>query len=621
MINDSGEGPSGVDLAGAFAPLARAAGLGVPPEVAFRPPEVFVGGEKSRPVPQKYIPQIVDALRGRHLLFRRGSDIVSWSGHEKRFKLMKPNSLVSWLPSPNGGGVVLVRETKPEVDGDGAKTGRVQTVVGDLSPTMAFNVLSSEDFLSALPEVVNINSVSLPVLDAELDERGNPRMRLCRRGYDERSKTWTLGDVSYDENMDVRDGVMWLDELVQHFAWRDKSRDFAIWLAGLVTMFGRGMFGGRAPAFFVNANIQESGKTLLTWLISWAVHGTMAVKTLLPDKEEELTKYLDSVAKARMAYVNFDNIDWGGKEVRTALLDVFIQSDTHEIRKMATQEIEQHVNRTMVLGSGNNMTVSPDLRRRGLMADLWNPMAGTERVLPKGVKLIDADFWADTRNRQMMLGACWAMLREWDKEGRPQKPGKLLGSFESWARFAPAVVWHVGGIFKQEWDCRKESGNEEIGDKKSRDFAKLAEWAVKEHCYDAEGNEKLKAEVLVRQMAGIARRHGLEGVQGYLWPETSIEAVLASKDFKAPVKKASTEPVDEMPDWDDEEGGKADPAALHAAAEFMSTKAAASFGVALKKQLHERHFRMGDGSVWSFRNMAGANPRRFGIEKVKGAEV
>lgn len=608
-------------MAAAFRPLMQEAGVPLPEGQALVPPQVFVGGEKSRPVPQKYVPAVMDALRGRKLLFRRGGEVVFWSATEERFKPMKPHGLVSWLPSAQGGGVVLLKAMQQEVDGDGARTGKVITVHGDLSANMAQVILSSEDFLGSLPEVVNINRVSLPVLDEETDERGHRVMRLCPKGYDERSKTWTMGDVDYDREMDVRDAVMWLDDLTRHFAWRNHSRDFAIWLAGLVSMYGRGCYGGRAPAFFVNANIQESGKTLLTWLISWAVHGTQSVKTLLPDAEEELTKYLDSVARARMPYVNFDNIDWGGKEVKTALLDVFIAGDTHEIRKMGSQEVEQYVNRTMVLGSGNNITVSPDLRRRSLMADLWNPMAGTDRVLPKGVKIIDADFWADVTNRQMMLGACWSMLRAWDAAGRELKPGKLLGSFESWARFAPAVVWHVGKVFQKEWDCMAESGNEEIGDKKSRDYQRLAQIAVAEHRFDEDGRERRSFEVLVKQFAGIARRHGLEEVQKCLYPETSIEAVLACKDFKAPQKSASTEAVDDLEMWQgDDDAPRVDPATVAAAAEYMSSKAMATMGIALKKQLNQRHFRLEDGSVWGFTNVAGANPRRLAVEKVKDEE-
>jgi hypothetical protein len=80
---DSNGSNRAAELAAAFAPMARAAGVQVPEAVAFSPPVIFVGGEKSRPVPQKYVPAVVDALRGRKLLFRRGGEVVFWSATEE----------------------------------------------------------------------------------------------------------------------------------------------------------------------------------------------------------------------------------------------------------------------------------------------------------------------------------------------------------------------------------------------------------------------------------------------------------------------------------------------------------------------------------------------------------
>jgi hypothetical protein len=610
-------------IAAAFEPLARTAGVEVPDAAARLAFSLYVGKEKSRPVPQKLVLRVIEVLRGRDLIFRSGGEVVTWSESEEGFQVMKPLAFCTWLPSSNGGAVVLHAGTKKETDAAGALTGKEILVESDLSIHQASIILASEDFKRSLPEVEHVAPVCLPTFTDEQDERGLPMIRLCRKGYDAHSKTWTTGEVMYDENMDVTDAVMWLHDLVQYFAWRQKERDFAIWLAALVTMFGRGLFGGRAPAFFVNANIQESGKTNLTWLITWAIHGSRAVKTLEDEKEEELAKYLDTVCRTHSPYVNFDNIDWGGKPIKTALLDTFIQEDEHELRKMGNNtELGRYVNRTTVMGSGNNITLSRDLQRRGLLVDLWNPMTGTDRVLPATATLIDDDFFRNEGNRKMVLSACWAMVREWDKSGRPLKPGRLLGSFESWARFAPAVVWHTGGLFKQQWDCMIASGNDEIGDKQSRDFARLAQIAVEEYTKDGDGKPRDRFEVLVRQFAGIARRHGLDAVTGYLWPETSIEAVLACKDFKAPARsaeKAAAEDVDAL--WTEDGGqGTVDAATMAAAAEFMGSKSTASFGKALKTQMHERHFKASDGSVWAFKNLAGSNPRRLLVEKVRDAE-
>lgn len=607
-------------MAQAFAPMAAAAGVEVPEAARRLAQALYVGREKSRPVPQKLVPRIVDALRGRDLLFLQGGEIVSWCESERTFKPMKPHAFCTWLPSSNGGQVVLHAGERDETDSDGAKTGKRILIESDLSVGQAQLVLASEDFRNSLPEVERVAPVCLPIYDATLkDERGRSMLRLCRHGYDAQAKTWTIGEVKYDETMDVRDAVEWVHDLVQHFAWRHKERDFAIWLAGLVSMFGRGLFGGRAPAFFANANIQESGKTNLMWLITWAIHGTRAIKALREDADDKLELLLDSTVLSGLPYVNFDNIKWK-QPVGGDLLETFVQEDEHTIRKYHTQNVGgKHVNRVQVMGSGNNIKFSTDLERRGLMLDLWNPLAGTERRLPKDATLLDDEFFANEGNRQRMLSACWAMVREWDKAGRELKPGRLLGSFESWARFAPSVVWFTGKLFNQQWDCMIASGNEEIGDKQSRDFARLAQLAVKEYSLDAEGKEKERFEVLVRQFAGLARRHGLDAVTGYLWPETSIEAVMASKDFKTPQKKATAVPVEDVDSaWGDEEKG-VDAETLLAASEYLGRESNAKFGKALKAQMNERHFRAADGSVWSFKNLAMANPRRLLVEKVSSA--
>lgn len=599
-------------MAEAFRPLAAAAGIEMPAEAAMLARSLYVGRERARPPIQHLIPHLVDVLRGRHLVFRRGGDIVYRDPAERRFLPMDAETFCTWLPSSQGGQVVLFAGYEKRA---GPK-GESEMIISDMGIGQSRLVMKSIDFKASLPELVKVNPVRLPFLSAEGE------VRLMNQGYDAEAKTWTDVELEYDTEIDVRDAIMELDELVGTFAWRSKERDFSIWLAGLLTMYGRGMFAGRAPAFFIGANLPESGKSILTKLITWAVHGTRNHKNLEEDQEEELRKYLDGVAKAGLPYVNFENIDLGGRELRMPLLDTFIESSDHEIRVMGGQRIECHKNDTMVLGSANNVTWSRDIQRRSLLCDLYNPLSGADRVLPAGAKLIDADFWRDPRNRQKLLACCWAMVREWNRAGRPLKPGKLLGSFENWARYAPAVVWHTGQAFGQKWDCMAENTNERMGDTRSRDYKRLAQIAVEEHKIDADGKERTRFRVLVKEFAGIARRKGLEQVCGCLYPETSIESVLASKDFKRPTSPASTASSDDVDalEWGDAPADTGvDAATLKAAAEWLTPKAASTIGKALNKELDERHFPMTDGSVYAFRLVRGSNPRCFEIEKVSDA--
>lgn len=597
-------------MAAAFAPLAARGGMPIPEGAVLQARTLYVGRERMRPPVQQLVPKIVDVLTGRNLVFRRGEDqIVYRDPATKKFKAMDAETLCTWLPSPQGGQVVLVAGYEKDV----GPQGESRVIDGDLSVGQSRLVMKSIDFKASLPELRKVNTVRLPVIDAD------GALRLLPPGYDAGSKVWTEMELEYDTDMDVRDAVMWVDDLTRTFSWRCKERDFAIWLAGLLTMYGRGMFLGRAPAFFIGANLPESGKSILTKLITWAVHGTRNHKNLEEDQEEELRKYLDGVARAGMPYVNFENIDLGGRELRMPLLDTFIESSDWEIRVMGGQMIESHTNEAMVLGSANNVTWSRDIQRRSLLCDLYNPLAGAERVLPTGTKMIDADFWQDPQNRQNLLAACWAMVKYWSDQGKPMKPGKLLGSFENWARFAPAVVWHTGQLFSQAWDCMAENTNDRMGDARSRDFYALARLAVAQHVNDANGEPQQRFRVLVKELAGIARRNGLEAVCGYLYPETSIEAVLACKDFKRPAPATNATPAEDVDGlWEDEQGAPTDDAAtIKAASQWMSSKAASSFGKTLTKELHERHFRMQDGAVYGFKMLKNSNPRAFEIEHIR----
>lgn len=610
ISGDSSGGDKAAAMAAAFASLASRGGMQIPEAAAMHARSLYVGRERARPPIQSLVPKMVDVLTGRDLVFRRGSEIIYRDPAEKRFLPMDAETLCTWLASPQGGQVVLVAGYEK----DAGPNGESRLIEGDLSVGQSRLVMKSIDFKAALPELRRVNGVRMPFMGAD------GAIRLLKPGFDAEAMTWTEDDLSFDTEADLVDAVLALDEVTKTFSWRCRERDFAIWLAGLVTMFGRGVFKGRSPAFFVGANMQESGKSILTKLITWAVYGSRNHKNLEEDQEEELRKYLDGVVKAGLPYVNFENIDLGGRELRMPLLDTFIESTDHEMRVMGGQRIECHRNDTIVLGSANNVSWSKDIQRRSLLVDLWNPMSGAERSLPAGAKMVDADFWANPQNRQMMLAACWAMIREWDKAGRPQKPGRLLGSFENWARFAPSVVWSTGKVFGASWDCMAENTNERMGDVRSRDFYALARAAVAEHVLDAEGQKQRKFRVMVKEMAGIARRLGLEAVCGYLYPETTIEAVLASKDFKRPQEKVAAVAADDVDGlWDEQEAGGESPAVLKAAAEWMSSKAASGLGKALTKEMHERHFRMADGAVYGFKVLKNSNPRSFEVEMVSDA--
>jgi hypothetical protein len=89
--------------------------------------------------------------------------------------------------------------------------------------------------------------------------------------------------------------------------------------------------------------------------------------------------------------------------------------------------------------TANGMTVSPDMRRRSLFAELHQ-----EVELPE-----DKNYKRDLELPQILalrpitLAALWALVRHWDAQGRP-KPSRSHSAFPLWANIVGGIVEAAG---------------------------------------------------------------------------------------------------------------------------------------------------------------------------------
>jgi hypothetical protein len=407
--------------------------------------------------------------------------------------------------------------------------------------------------------------------------------------------------------MEIEEAISYLYDLFRFFGWRCPRRDWAVHLAGMLSMYARGCYAGKAPMVVYNANIQESGKTTLASYVAWLVHGTKGTKPLLPDAEDELEKVLNSSVLAGSPYLIFDNVDWKGQQVRSVLLDEFLSNSEKEVRVMGGNQLALRKLSAVTLMTGNGVTLSTDLARRSLIADLLNKQSGADRVLSAEATLIDEPFFANEANRAKGLAALWSMMRYWDGVHRPMRPGKLLGSFEDWSRLVPSVVLCLGPARGEVWDCREESTNEDIGNKDDREAKRLAQLAIDELCMDEDGKLMDNAEVTVQQFAGLARRHG---VYTYgLWPHTDLQSVLDTKGDKGGFK--FIDPGMDAGTVNEEEAEQVQ------AAQWLVAKTRASFGKALHARLHERQFTSSCGVLYEFLHRKGVTPARYNVVRVR----
>lgn len=582
-------------LAEGLRDVARSAGLPEPEAVASEARMIYLGL-----APDELAAKCADILGnpdGSEGLFIYQDEIVTVEAASGKLKPMKSAAFRTWLPEARS--VMPVKSW--------TKEGEPQK--GGLSKDQADLVLNSEILRRRLPEIRAVHHVRMPWLDDEKDDRGFRRLRLLKRGYDQATGIFTAGLLDFEEDMEHFDAVNYFYELFRTFAWRNEQRDFAIHLAALVTMFGRGLYEAKAPMFVYNANIQESGKTTLAWYVTWLIHGTKATKPLLMDQETKLQETLNSMALAGAAYTIFDNVNWGSKPVTTVLLDQWISNDEWDFRRLNTNSMVAPKLTGVTLMTGNALKLSTDLDRRSLMLDLWNPVAGADRVLPPSATLIDGHFFADAENRKKGLKALWAIIREWDKAGRPKKEGKLLGTFESWAAVVPSIVWHAGKeCGGHSWDCMARSSNEEIGDKDAREYRALAEMSLAEFGRAEDGVAmQTTFEITVQQFAGVARRNSVATFA--LWPESDVDAVLSTEGKKDGWKY-------EPPFPDENETRTTDELKRRSASEWLTPKTRSSFGKALDTRLNDLFFTGPDGFLYHVKKRPRMSPARYAVSRV-----
>lgn len=589
---DQAKRPAG-ELASGLAPLRDDAGLppGAGAELNARVLEVGLP-RQPRP-PQRLALEITEMLKHERLLFRMGKELGEIDPATGEWEPMDAHKFVTWIKN--------TANIFPWTGAYHAKTGH--KVEGALGVEQARLILRSNDLRVKMPVIERIHHVKLPIL------RADGKIEMLRPGYDADSKTFTtLGGPDYDERMDFEEAVNLLWKRFQHFSWRDRDRDWSIHLAAMLTMFSRGITQGKAPMLVYSSNIQESGKTTLAWFVTWITHGTLYSRPLLEDTEEKLQDTLDTVAKERDPYLFFDNVDWGNKEVKSALLDEWLTKRDHAFRVKGITG--QHKTRLecVTLLTANNAKLSADLQRRSLMCDLWNPLPAVERPpLPADAILFDDEYFERQEERAAYLAALYALVRRWDQDGRPAGPGRAKGSFRNWSMVVPAIVWHAGRTAGDcKWDCLAPTGNEMIGDQAGREYRELARRAISEFGPGKDGGYKAEFEVSVAQFAGVARRHQIATEK--LWPEKTIEDVRATEgDHRGWKYRPGAEDFELASDADGEQDAQ-EMEKNRQASEWLSAKSRSSFGIALMHNVHDRQFKGPDGALYLFRHVPNSAP-------------
>ncbi len=281
--------------------------------------------------------------------------------------------------------------------------------------------------------IQNVHVSSFPQLKATLTA---PSMCpstgeiLSAPGYDKQRGIFITNEERFQAVIlnptvdDVRQSLKALWYVVRSFPFATKL-DQTVMLAAMLTAVIRKIIP-TAPGFGFDSPTQGSGKTLLAKLIS-ALAGETPTISPQPDakSDDEMRKRLFSCLREGHAVIVIDNIV--GAFDSPALASM-LTSEQYSDRVLGKSKTETVSSNSMVILSGNNLTLNGDLPRR-IMAC---------RIDPKDEAPHQRSFEFDpvqvvTEYRQELVASALTLIRAYKSSTHAQRCGAgRLASFEDW---------------------------------------------------------------------------------------------------------------------------------------------------------------------------------------------
>jgi len=313
-------------------------------------------------------------------------------------------------------------------------TGETRRKAGlSMSTDTAKAAFSAPQFLEQLLPLKYVMPTRVPA------HRKSGNIELMSQGYDEETAVFTMPDgVEYPEDISLEEAVKFLnDELLVDFPFvEDGGRSKSVAIAAMLTVYAGGLLHPYAqkPTFVYVANSEGSGKTLLA-MLAGAPYGVVTV-TSPPTNETEWAKTLLSVVIGGRRLVIIDNVRG---YLSSPSLEGYLTSPQYEGRILGQSKIYRGDAGAVVLITGNQLTVSPDQRRRSLFVELFSEQLRAEdRVFKRNLDQSEL-----LRLQPKILSSLWALIRSWDDSGRPE--GSIShASFNRWARVFGGILEHAG---------------------------------------------------------------------------------------------------------------------------------------------------------------------------------
>jgi hypothetical protein len=227
-------------------------------------------------------------------------------------------------------------------------------------------------------------------------------------------------------------------EAIGEFCYATEA-DRANALALLLTPLLRPAIAGHIPLALIDAHKAGTGKTMLAQVVSLIATGHMGGVLAQPASDEEWDKRITGILLRGSPIVLIDNV---AERLQGSSLEAVLTTGLYQGRILGSSEMVQVPNRAIWIATGNHLTVSPDLSRRGYRISLDAGVSQPWRR--QGYAHPDLIGWV-TERRANLLQALLTIVRAWYAAGQPGAGGTTaLGTFSDWVRILDGILAHAG---------------------------------------------------------------------------------------------------------------------------------------------------------------------------------
>ncbi len=262
---------------------------------------------------------------------------------------------------------------------------------------------------------------------------------LSERGYDAKTQLWCWPDKSLKlpemsarpTKKEAAEALELLKGLLTGFAFQSKL-DRSVALAAILTTILRGAFD-IAPMTLFLAHMAGTGKSYLVDLVSTIARGRPCPVITASRDEAEMDKRIGSLLIESTPMISIDNLSF---DLKGDLLCQMCTQQTVKVRVLGKSETPDCEWKGALFATGNNVNLSGDMTRRGLICNLD---AGVERPELREFDFSPVDMVLKDRGKY--IAAVLTIARAYVVGGKIERLTRI-GSYAQWSRFVrEPLIW------------------------------------------------------------------------------------------------------------------------------------------------------------------------------------